>query len=985
MRIITGQKTLLISLIILILFTLPIHSQGAINIGAGSSIGTDHGGNSYNEEFQDWSYTDVRALDGCGSADSRNPLSDGYDSSRDIIAFYSRQEGGSYYFRVDVYDLALNAESGNLDIYVLIDCKSGGRVTLPDQFSTISTDHPWDLAVCVYDVTNHNIYKDDLSNLNSSFQGVYYNSQLDSLEFAISTSALTAAGWNGSSVMYFQVFSGKDFNSNITDAIGDDDRGSTSHILHGAFTSNASTGRAKYASIAHGNQSINKGDDIRSHIWDPTTVNKTGFIRTLDTHQIFKVPLNIHPSGSLLVAAKWAAASTGSSDPSDGPTFINEIAQFVDSNQTSKPGSLIGGVFAEHILPYFEGAANTTSMALLEDVTKTLFNLTASNMSVMHVPERVIRSQGTGMSPLTGFTFSDITAGGYKATFLDEVTHYHWWFDSAETRWSGNGGSYDAPPQHKIHKINGAYCFLINDREDQAKFGPADGGLNLDTRFTLLDKAIQSDQSQLTLVFDDWEALAGKSFDSGSGNSSENNNQMQYQQTIRWIANHQWIEVVNLKDILDRAVNSSNPQYNSSWVVDHGIQTTLNIQSYEWLKHATENSYHYWYYNSNAGFGGNEQNFYSLVPVITGSQGDYRSRGYGGNSSAPSLYDGPGLPSGKSHGDLNTPGTLMHDTWTAITATPNNSLRKLAEYAFSSMIFETAWHEEDMNDYHSHNYQNPFTVPDSTWDGVNTWALKLQNHVRNVGVLTNAAQWVSECKNGTQTSATRIVFTDIDQDGENEYILKNNRLYACFEKYGGRLVNLFSYDLSKQDGVSLIGSPASNPSAPGEEEYTGTSANRCSGLKDMNGGSYADVVYTVSTATTSITLSSGDGKITKRITLANGTNKLSVTYTQSLGANLYVQIGASPNNLDIIKTGRDHLSTTYSPGNYYGITNSQGGEVYVSLNQGASYNASPLYGGFQNRNLSLTEIIEIYGGASFSFEIGPQSYVPIELWGFYAE
>jgi len=63
--------------------------------------------------------------------------------------------------------------------------------------------------------------------------------------------------------------------------------------------------------------------------------------------------------------------------------------------------------------------------------------------------------------------------------------------------------------------------------------------------------------------------------------------------------------------------------------------------------------------------------------------------------------------------------------------------------------------------------------------------------------------------------------------------LKNNHVYACFTKYGGRLVNDFIYDPVKQDGFSVIGSPAFNPSAPGEEEYTGTSANRCSAVRNM--------------------------------------------------------------------------------------------------------------------------------------------------------
>jgi hypothetical protein len=108
-------------------------ARGAITIGAGPWIGTDTAGNVYFEEFQDWTAADCRALDGAGAAvGGRYNFNDGFDDSRDLIAFYSRDEGGNYYFRVDLYDLALGAENGNLDIYVAIDCASGGQEWMPD-------------------------------------------------------------------------------------------------------------------------------------------------------------------------------------------------------------------------------------------------------------------------------------------------------------------------------------------------------------------------------------------------------------------------------------------------------------------------------------------------------------------------------------------------------------------------------------------------------------------------------------------------------------------------------------------------------------------------------------------------------------------------------------------------------------------------------------------------------------------------------------
>ncbi len=500
----------------------------------------------------------------------------------------------------------------------------------------------------------------------------------------------------------------------------------------------------------------------------------------------------------------------------------------------------------------------------------------------------------------------------------------------------------------------------------------------LDTRFTLLDKASQSDQAQLTLIFDDWEAMAGKSFDPGSGQSVPNNNQIQYQRNIRWAANHPWIEIVNLKDILDRAVNASNPQYDVDWVIDHGVQTALTIQTYEWLKHASEDSYHNWYYNNNAGFPGNEQSFYDLVPALLGGQGDYHGR-FPGNepwddasANAKDLASGTVfLPSAKTHGDLNTPGTLMHDTWAAIASAPAGRLRSLAEWTYSSLIYETAWHEEDYGstgDYQGTNFGTPWPVPDPTWDGVNSWALKLQNHVRSAGILADAAQWAEEVRTGALGGATQVEAIDLDQDGQEEYVLYNNRVYVCFERYGGRLIHGFAWVDAMNDAVQVLGAPVTNPSSVGEEEGLGTAANRCSTFKDMN-AAYVDATFAVQTlpAENAVRFTSPDGLIVKKITLPNASGTLNAEYTNSTGGNHYVRIGASPNVYDLMMSGRDNLGAAQT-GSEYSVTNSQGGYVKVLFGT-ASLNPAPADAGHENRNLALTEQIEVFGGASFDFSI----------------
>ena len=87
---------------------------------------------------------------------------------------------------------------------------------------------------------------------------------------------------------------------------------------------------------------------------------------------------------------------------------------------------------------------------------------------------------------------------------------------------------------------------MINDDADQKKFWNEDGGLHKETRRLLLNKAMDSDQEQIVVVFDDWEAYAGRSFTSTLPNDNADN----WEKTVRWLMNHQWIEMVTLDDIL---------------------------------------------------------------------------------------------------------------------------------------------------------------------------------------------------------------------------------------------------------------------------------------------------------------------------------------------------------------------------------------------------------------------------------------------------
>jgi hypothetical protein len=949
-----------------------------ITIGPGPALGTDKRGVTWYEEFQDWTTNDLRAV---SPNNNEYALSDNYDTSRDLIAFYSRQEGSNYYLRVDFFDLQMSAENGYLDLYVALNYTTGGQSYMPDNLNC-NTDHPWNLCIKLYDATNAAVVTPSSDATSGNWLGSYWNSQLDSVEFGIKTNAMV--GWDGVSPVHFQIFTTKDFNhfgnqTDLLDVIGGTLVRNVNNtgigMLTGAIDSTNTCQTAKYAAIAHANQSLGARTQTQHHIYTarPDLDLYPGFVRTLDTHTIFNVPLNMHISGTLLSSFLWARQDP--SEPGyperDGPTFLNRVKEMLQNGT----GSLIGGTFAEHIMPYFEGPANQSSIDMFNQLAYDIFGLTTNDMKVMHVPERVFQSNtnwphADPNGPLKGRPFDDILATGYTATYFDEVTHLHWWFYSDETnyftanacgeKWAGFGGVNDRQYHHKLHKINGVLCFMINDREDQEKFGPEDGGMAKDTRYTLLDKALQANDTnnaggyaQITLVFDDWEAYAGNSFAS----STPNNNADQWNTTVRWAANHPWIQMVNLKDVVTWAQTDPN------WIYeDHPNRYNLGMQTYEYLKRSSEQDYDHWYWGTSL-----EQSFTNRAPA--------------------------GAPSGwtfgteKKYGDMNTPGTLIRDSWDKVASMPPGKLRTLAEQQYAAMIYETAWHDEDAdpNTYHSRNYQLNFDVndgcttstSDTTYDSISGWALRLHGHIRQVGILADVANWVQSIKNGTQLPSTTVQVADIDDDLWSEYILKNDKVYLCFKRWGGRLVAAFTYDPVSQDAVEVIGQPVANPAE--ETDAEDTDNNRCSAFKDRwatgtaTHTNYVDMDYALNPVIGSnfFEFASSDSNVTKRVILPSGRDAVEVRYSLSpVVGTLYVRHGLGPNQLDLVSHGDTHLSTQTDGSYYYGLVNSQGGSVFAvdGANCARSIGNLP-QAGFENRELPLVEQVEQYnyaGSTSFS-------------------
>ncbi len=888
---------------------------GAITIGRGPSIGWS-GGEEYFEELQDWVADDVRSLD---YFDDGRALHDGQDRSRDIVAFYSRRTADTLFLRLDFLDLALGAERGGLNCGILIDFQTGGQRHLPS-FVRETTAHPWELAVLVRDADEFVIYDAQWNTVASPrsnawvSKGAYFRSDLDAVETGIDLQALRWKGWDGRSPLRFQVYTWKDGTDEVNDAVAEADLFDGALDEQIAETDRGST--AKYSVILHGNQSISSADHvadlIRNHRIQTPSGRPTGYHRALETHSVFDVKVNIHVSGSLAATLEWAQHP----DPAfDGPSFNRWIGAFLDADPDNGDGALIGGTYSEHIMPYFEHSGVNESSARLKEETLRRVYGQPSPPSVFWTPERVIRAE----------TFADIRSAGYGWTVVDQFNHLWQWYGRDDAL--GNNG-------FKINRINGVDCFIINDEPDQKKFGTTDGGTFIDTRYLLLGKAFDPDQEQLVLVFDDWEAFSGRSFTSfGTGSDNPDN----YDAHIRWLGNHPWVQVVTLEEV-------------ASWgwtPVDRGQRSDLGLETYHWLQHAVERSYDSWYFGSPQ-----EEGFRDLIPTLRRGQ----------NAS-------------KIFGDVWTPGTLLRDVWDDVRGAPAGNLKTLAEMTYASMVFETAWHDEDRNNYHPRtgDQRNDYLDPDTTYDRIAGWAIGLHNHVKDAAIVARAAHWAA----GSPARATRAYALDVDHDGEREHVIENDRVYAVFENDGGRLIAMFARELATGEAFSVIGALPVNPGDSREAEWEGDrngSQRRVSGLKDWwstgrSTSGYVNDIYSVTTASGGLRFTSSDGRIRKTITLAAGSSRLEARYeTDPSVGRLYVRSGLSPHITELAMSGQQSLRATRS-GNRYELASDHGVRVGIAVEvhgSGASLHDHPDDGSAASpRTVALTHQVEASGERDF--------------------
>lgn len=910
-------------------------------IGGGGGEGTINIGT-----FTDWTHNDLLALDEYNEGGSQGAdvyRTNNRDSSRDIVAFSFRDGGavasngdGKLYFRIDLLDLSLLAEQGEVDAYILIDTGNPavGERALPDSVD-IATDMRWEVAVGAYSSNNGSVSVDTNRSVNtitevqnpydSGFgvvrRGVAANGlgeiawshRYDAVEISVQRQALIDAGWLGDpATLNFQVFTTRDGTqsggpgdiggrNDIRDTIGDDwlasdywkdqDNIRINGKLTSYFGRSSSNDRGKSAKVmllAHGNQAIQPGSTMQALVNDGAPNNAAGYFRMAATHEAYKAPLTLHVTPTLASALQWAKNPTGGA-ANDGPTFNTRIANLVTDSRVQ----ILGSTFADHVPKYFPQAFNNSNKLLAESFLDSIYgggSATASRQAFWP-PERVLDDE----------TLAQVAAMGYGYTFADQSRHFVKWF--GRTSALGTDG-------FRINEVNGVKIFPIHDVTSEYLDQTLDEGSTQPVRELLSRRSRSSVQDQVVVLWRDM------------GDFTNNAKASSYDTNVRWLSSRPWVRVVTAGQVIGGQVAYKGMDGNTytNWgAIQRGSAVNLVQTSKDWVDHATQENYNNWYFGS-------------------GFEEGLAGRNFG----ATTAFGQVG-----SNGHSNT-------VWQALNSaglTPE--LGDLANSTFHAAMFQTAFHNTTNNDLSKFS-TGAYIYPDNaSGQTLADFARNAQSQARFAHVYARVQQWA-----GTATLATLGAdAVDVDLDGAAEYLLYNNRIFALFEAKGGRMTAAWMRDPSNGKLWQVAGNFASYSGTDSEDEgasnfvgnTTAISAHRTSGFKDWwvidpsNAGSNIGVnaMYGVTPAASGMGWTFSHGGVSKTIRIPSASSdRLEATYQLSGLNKAFVRFGLSPNLLSLMRRGQTGLGSEQSSSTRVSLTDTNGSDIVRAFVEGPQINAA---------------------------------------------
>ncbi len=467
---------------------------------------------------------------------------------------------------------------------------------------------------------------------------------------------------------------------------------------------------------------------------------RRGFRYTLDAVETYRQPLTLLPFGLDVMPAT---------------EFLGINERLVDMESQGLLDIPVHPFYG-HFMVWQADAVNRKMLQMAQD-TYAAFGLPTSPIFYPY----------EGM--LTPRNIQAIQEAGFSAIYAHDA--YRFWFGCDNT---------NPDVLRKVHIVNGmpvvfhpgvGNCnwvviderwpeFYWDDSDWEAwreydSYLGTDQGLYVWFRRVLQDMAMDADQEQFFAIGTDYTLTAWMFPDVADF-------------TFQWLASHPWIEVTTYSSILERG-----------WApIDHG---TLPLEDDELLYQYYEpgemhyNAYFPWFY-----YGGISDGHSPLIPAgeVIEAYADY----------VPYLRDGQPIPSGRSMGDAQTPGSIVYETLQNLYGAPENDLTTLAWMAYFYSIGEQTMHTIHLyagdDPYYGGDWGGKYLSPDAKF---------VANKMRQVNKIVAAAVWAEQAALGLVPHDAQAAAVDLDLDGELEYVLYNDRVFAVFENDGARLEFAFAY------------------------------------------------------------------------------------------------------------------------------------------------------------------------------------------------
>lgn len=506
---------------------------------------------------------------------------------------------------------------------------------------------------------------------------------------------------------------------------------------------------AELAIVQHGHQHlITDGYDNHEGLSEVLEA----FSTVLALHLRYRVPVNLHLSGTLLEAAAWG-----------GPDFFNWVRALRDENLVE----ILGSAYSQPILTLFGPDHNRRQLAEHLDLIHRHLAIEPAQVRGFWVPERVWRTERLGQ--LIGDPH--LANGGYDWVLLDDRVFYPatGGADSQRSRFDrttrpGRSG-YFSPATEPDRASSDATAWTGGDRHrrpwriegaeglaavpicgdlryaipprDRAAWALLDGTLAATARAGPGALAVYADDLEKTAAVGPWT--------SGSWRREGVDT---YEALLRWLAATDDVETVLL----------------SPWLTAHPPGGALAFEPgtfYELAADGAGDDYQRWWgspaYRPYRGY----------LESVEGALESHPGPAASGNGHAPAAPR-PETGGPENGGRRSGAGGLVDLAWKQ----------------FMAATYETAWHGLG-------------AAPDE----VAPWARACASHARSALVTLAADRW------RRRPGPVSAWLADLDGDGDDEVVLANSCLFAVLSpRYGARLVALF--DLTVPGGRQVVGNPA---------------------------------------------------------------------------------------------------------------------------------------------------------------------------------